>query len=184
MSTLNAISFQEANENSKAVFTTVKNKIGMVPNLYAAIGVSDKALSGFLTFTETLKNGIFSIKEYETIALVTSEINGCNYCIAAHTTIGKMNGFSEEDTLKLRLGTIEDKKLNALVKLVQELIKSNGKPTAIEITNFLNVGYNHAAFVELIAIVTLTTFTNNIFHNGNFEIDFPKAQNIKQDQIK
>jgi len=182
MKTLNAIGFQEANENTKAVFTAVKNKIGMVPNLYAAIGVSDKALSGFLNFTETLKSGVFSAKEYEAIALVTSQENGCNYCLAAHTAIGKMNGFSEEETIALRLGTIEDKNLNALIHLVTGLLKNNGKPTSLELTDFINAGYNNAAFVELIAIVSLTTFTNNIFHNGNFEIDFPKAQNTVQNQ--
>jgi len=55
MKTLKPISLEEANENSQAIFNNVKSKIGMLPNLYATMGVSDKLLGGFLTFTETLK---------------------------------------------------------------------------------------------------------------------------------
>jgi len=178
MQTLKPISLEEANENSKEIFNNVKNKIGMVPKLYAAMGVSDKLLGGFLTFTETLKSGEFSAKEYEAIALATSQANGCAYCLSAHTAIGKMNGFTEEETLKLRDNSIVDVKLNALVTLVSELVEFNGHPSENSLINFFEVGYNKAAFAELIGVVSLTTITNNVFHNGGFEIDFPKAKNI------
>ena len=83
----------------------------MVPNLYAAMGVSDKLLSGYLNFVETLKTGEFSGKEYEAIALITSERNHCEYCISAHTTLGKMQGLSETETLEIRQNNILNKKL-------------------------------------------------------------------------
>ena len=91
-----------------------------------------------------------------------------------------MNGFSEEDTIALRTNTIKDSKLNALVVLTSEFVNLKGHPTQNAIENFLNVGYNNIAFAELIAIVSLTTITNTVYHNGGFEIDFPKAQNIEQ----
>ncbi len=178
MKTLKPLTIEEANENSKAIFTNLKSKIGMLPNLYATMGVSDKLLGGFLAFTDSLKSGEFSAKEYEAIALATSQANGCAYCISAHTAIGKMNGFTEEETLQLRTNSIEDVKLNSLVTLVSELISEKGHPSETAVQNFLNAGYNKAAFAELMAVVSLTTITNNIYHNGGFEIDFPKAQNI------
>jgi len=178
MKTLKPLTIEEANENSKAIFTNIKSKIGMLPNLYATMGVSDKLLGGFLAFTDSLKSGEFSTKEYEAIALATSQANGCDYCLSAHTAIGKMNGFTEEETLQLRTNSIEDEKLNSLVTLVNELISEKGHPSETTVQNFLNAGYNKAAFAELIAVVSLTTITNNIYHNGGFEIDFPKAQNI------
>lgn len=95
MKSLKPLKLEEANENSQAIFKAVKSKIGMVPNLYATMGVSDKLLGGFLTFTETLKSGEFTNKEYEAIALATSQANECAYCLSAHTTLGKMNGFTE-----------------------------------------------------------------------------------------
>ena len=178
MKVLQPLSFAEANDNTQAIFNKVNSKIGMVPNLYATMGVSDKLLGGFLAFTETLKSGEFSNKEYEAIALSTSQANGCDYCLAAHTALGQMNGFSENETLDLRNNTIEDKKLNALVTLVSQVVNHNGHPTEAAIQNFFEEGYTTTAYAELIGIVALTTITNYTYHNGGFEIDFPKAQNI------
>lgn len=180
MKTLHPLTLEQANENSQAIFTNIKSKIGMLPNLYATMGVSDKLLGGFLTFTETLKSGEFTGKEYEAIALATSQANGCAYCISAHTAIGKMNGFTEEETLELRVNSIADSKLNALVTLTSELVNLKGHPNERTIDNFFEAGYNKAAFAEVIAIVALTTITNNVYHNGGFAIDFPKAQNINE----
>lgn len=180
MKTLKPLPLEEANANSQTIFNNVKSKIGMLPNLYATMGVSDKLLGGFLSFTETLKSGEFSGKEYEAIALTTSQANGCAYCISAHTAIGKMNGFTEEETLKLRDHSIEDIKLNALVTLTSEFINLKGHPTTNTVDRFFEAGYNKTAFAEVIAIVALTTITNTVYHNGGFEIDFPKAQNIKE----
>jgi AhpD family alkylhydroperoxidase len=180
MKTLQPLTSEQANENSQAIFTGIKSKIGMLPNLYATMGVSDKLLSGYLNFTETLKSGEFSNKEYEAIALATSQANGCAYCLSAHTAIGKMNGFSEEETIGLRQNTIADTKLNALVTLANELISLKGHPTRTTQDLFFEAGYTKPAFAEVIAIVALITITNNIYHNGGFEIDFPKAQHLEQ----
>ena len=87
MKTLKPLTLEEANENSQAIFTSIKSKIGMLPNLYASMGTSDKLLGGFLAFQETIKSGEFTAKEYEAIALATSQANGCNYCLSAHTAI-------------------------------------------------------------------------------------------------
>ncbi len=179
MKTLKPLRFEEANVDSQSIFTNVKSKIGMVPNLYAAMGVSDKLLGGFLNFTETLKSGEFTNKEYEAIALATSQANGCAYCLSAHTVIGKTNGFTEEETLELRTNSIADKKLNALVSLVSEVVESNGHPSESTVLTFFDVGYTKVAFAELIGAVALTTITNYVFHNGGFDIDFPKAQRIE-----
>ena len=180
MNTLKPLNLEEANTNSQEIFNAVKGKIGMVPNLYAAMGVSDKLLGGFLAFTETLKSGELTGKEYEAVALATSQVNGCAYCLSAHTAIGKMNGFTEEETLELRDNSITDSKLNALVTLTSELVSLKGHPTKTTVDNFFEAGYNKAAFAEVIAITALTTITNNVYHNGGFEIDFPKAQNIEE----
>lgn len=179
MKTLKPLTPTQANESSQAIFNAVKSKIGMLPNLYATMGVSDKLLGGFIGFTETLKSGDLTAKEYETVALATSQVNGCAYCISAHTAIGKMNGFTEEETLAIRNNTITDSKLNALAILATELANNKGKATDEAITNFFESGYSKAAFVEVLGIVSLTIITNTIFLNGDFDIDFPKAKYIE-----
>ena len=87
MKTLKALKPDQVDESTKEVFAAIKQKVGMLPNLYAAIGNSPKLLQGFLAFEATLKEGTFSNKENEAIALAVSQINNCQYCLAAHSTI-------------------------------------------------------------------------------------------------
>jgi len=180
MDRFKALKFEQASENSQSIFKSIKGKVGMLPNLYAAMGISDKLLGGFLTFSETLKKGEFSNKEHEAIALAVAEANACAYCLSAHTAIGKMNGFSDEDTLRLRYTTIKDKKLKALVTLAAQLVEQKGHPSDDTVQDFFTAGYNTAAFAELIGSVALNIITNYMFHNGNYEIDFPLAENLEE----
>ena len=180
MNILKTLNNKEASIQSQQIFAGIKAKKGMLPNLYAAMGVSDKLLGGYLSFVETLKSGEFSAKEYETIALITSEENNCAYCVSAHTTLGKMQGLSEAETLAIRNNLVLDDKLSALVNVASEIVSKRGYATESSTTNFLNVGYSKAAFAELIAIVTMTSLTNYIHHNGNFEIDFPIAPSLNK----
>ena len=144
------------------------------------MGNSSNLLGGFLAFEDTLKKGTFSAKENEAIALAVSQVNGCAYCLSAHTAIGKMNGFSEEETLALRDGTIADNKLNALVNLSREITENRGKTSKEAVENFSAAGYDLAAFAELIGMVAIRSITNYIFSNGDFEIDFPEAKSIDE----
>lgn len=179
MKTLQPLTLEQANTNSQNIFNAVKSKIGMLPNLYATMGISDKLLGGFLGFTETLKSGELTAKEYEAVALATSQVNGCAYCLSAHTAIGKMNGFTEQETLDIRTNAVTDPKLNALVALANKLANNKGKVDDNTINKFFEVGYSKAAFVDIVGVVSLTIITNTIFLNGDFEIDFPKAKHIE-----
>ena len=93
MKVLKALSYEQADVPTQKIFDNIKQKLGRVPNIYTAIGNSPNLLAGFLQFGETLSKGVFSKKEQEAIALVVSQSNGCAYCLSAHTTIGKMQGF-------------------------------------------------------------------------------------------
>lgn len=175
MSNLKVLKREEVNTQTQGVFDVLKGKVGMVPNLYAATANSPKALNSLLTLGENLAGGEFSAKEIEAIALSAGEANSCGYCLSAHTAIGKMNGFSEEETVQLRTGEIADDKLNALSKLVRNIVITRGKPSQIFIDKFFNVGYNKAALAEVIGHVALNTFTNYINHIADTPIDFPLA---------
>ena len=66
MNTLKPLNNEQASIETQHIFAEIKSQIGMVPNLYAAMGISDKLLGGYLKFVETLKLGEFSDKEYAT----------------------------------------------------------------------------------------------------------------------
>ena len=180
MKTLKALSIKQVEGQTKEIFNNITQKVGRVPNLYAAMGNSPQLLGGFLAFEESLKQGSFTAKENEAIALAVSQSNQCNYCLAAHSAMGKMAGYSENEVIEIRKGVTTDQKLNTLITLAKELTEKRGKASSETINNFLNAGYNHQALAELIGMVAIRSITNYIFSNGDFEIDFPEAKSIEK----
>lgn len=118
-------------------------------------------------------------KEREVINLVTSQINGCRYCQSAHTVIGKMNGFTDEQILEIRKGTASfDSKLDALAKFTASVVANRGKATEESKNNFFAAGYNEANLVDVIIVVGDKIISNYIHNLTEFEIDFPIADAI------
>ena len=169
---------EQVDATSQAVFNQLNSKLGMVPNLYATIGYSSNALTSFLTFSENAGKGTFNNKEIEAIKLAVSEANNCDYCKAAHTAIGKMNGFSEEDTIKLRSLTSDDAKLKALTTISYEIASKAGHISNNIKEIFFNQGYDEKALIDLVAVVTAVTFTNYVFGLTQVPVDFPIAKQL------
>ncbi|MFK7847727.1 MAG: carboxymuconolactone decarboxylase family protein [Rhodothermales bacterium] len=147
----------------------------MVPNLYATYAHSPVALKAILQFDETLKGGSFTKREAEAIALAIAETNACDYCLAAHTAIGKMNGFTEAETIELRTLSSSDEKPLALTSLTQAITITRGRPEESSIQAFYNAGYDKAALVELIGFVSVNTYNNYLNNIAETVIDFPEA---------
>ncbi|MGW8124044.1 carboxymuconolactone decarboxylase family protein [Roseivirga echinicomitans] len=165
---------------AQVIFDDVKNKIGMVPNIYATIGYSANALESYLTFQGAQAKGSFNPKEREAVALVVAQSNGCSYCQSAHTAIGKMNGFSEEETLSLRAGKSDDARLNAIVGLAKELTLKHGRPSSESVENFFAQGFDNAALMDLVLLVADNTVTNYVNNVTQIAIDFPVAKPIEE----
>lgn len=169
----------QVDAKAQALFDTLQKGLGMVPNVFAVIGHSSVALEAYLGFSNALTRGAFNAKQREAIYLAVSETNGCSYCVAAHTAIGKMNGFTEEDTLKLRAATIEDPRLNILTRLAKSLVENHGKADPALVDAFFELGYTESALIELVALVVDKTFTNYVARLTNTPIDFPAAPGLE-----
>lgn len=175
MNKLQVLTRDQAEPTVRAIFDDLKSKVGMVPNIYAVIGNSANALESYLAFSSAQAKGSFNAKEREAVSLAVSEFNGCTYCLAAHTAIAKMNGFTEEETLELRAGSARDPKLGALTRLAISLVKNRGKANSDFVTDFFAAGYTESALVDLIALVTERNFANYIGRLSGVPVDFPKA---------
>lgn len=180
MSNLKVTKTEEANPISKEIFEGMKKQMGMVPNVYAAIGNSGPALKATMAIQESLGEGEFDGKEQEVIALSVAEANKCGYCLSAHTAAGKMKGLSEEETVEIRNGQIADSKFKALSDLAKAITETRGYPEQKLFDAFFDAGYNQAALSELIVLVALNTITNYTNHIAKTEIDFPVAPNLQE----
>lgn len=175
MKTIKVPTRDEVSPEAQVLFDQVTKHLGKLPNLYATMGYSPGTLKGYLQFEAAMGGGIFSAKEKEAINLVVSEVNNCNYCLAAHTMIAKSKGFSNDETLSFRKGYANDVKLDAVVKLAKAITDNKGEVEPDLLDNFFAAGYNEAALIELVGLVTAKIFTNYVFALTGVPVDFPEA---------
>lgn len=177
MNTFNVPTREEVSANNQAIFDNLKGQVGFVPNLYATMAYSENALGDYLQF-QGAKTSL-SNKEKEIVNLVVSEVNGCKYCQSAHTAIGKMNGFTEEQTLELRGGSASwDAKYDALVKLSKEVTENKGKVSTETLDAFFAASYDKGTLVDVIKQVGDKVIMNYLHNLTNIPIDFPEAKEL------
>jgi uncharacterized peroxidase-related enzyme len=178
MKTITVPSAEQVSEESRALFDQLKKRLGKVPNLYATMGYSSHALKGFLDFEAGLNGGQFSAKEREAIALVVSEVNQCAYCLAVHTRLAILRGFTKEETLAIRRGKAADAKLNAIVQLAKSIAENKGHADEGSLNNFYEQGYTEATLMELAGLVAVRVYTNYVFALTAIPVDFPLAESL------
>ncbi len=143
-------------------------------NIYKTLANSPAALDALTQMGDCLAEGVLSAKEREVIALAIGENTGCEYCVAAHTVVGKMAGMSIEETIAARRGKLNDPKLNALATFVLALHEKRGWMSDEDVAAFRDAGYGDAHIGEVIAVYALNILTNYINHVNQTEIDFPE----------
>ena len=155
-----------------------------MPNLYATFGLSDNGLGAYLAFQQSQTKGAFKAKEREAINLVVSQANNCVYCLAAHTALGKMNGFSDEQILQLRAGYANfDPKLDVLVKLAQAITETKGHPSAELVDRFIAAGYSQSSIVDLLLLVGDKIISNYLHSITQIPVDFPAAPVLETAEV-
>jgi uncharacterized peroxidase-related enzyme len=175
MKTFQVPTREQVSPTVQGIFDHMQSAMGMVPNLYATVGYSENALTSYLAFQQAQAKGSFSAKEREAVFLAVSQVNGCDYCLAAHTALAKMNGFSEADTLDLRAGTSADAKLRAITQLAASITATHGRPEAQLLEDFFAQGYAEKALVDLVSLVADKTLTNYLHNITHIPVDFPAA---------
>lgn len=168
---------EQVSPANQEIFDQLENNLGMVPNIFATYALSEHALSRYMTFA----NGKTSLsnKEKEIVNLVTSQVNGCTYCQAAHTAIGKMNGFSDEQIISIRKGdAFFDSKYDALAKLTKAIAENKGKVDENTLEVFFDVGYSKGNLVDVIIGIGEKTTTNLLHNITQVPIDFPEAPSL------
>jgi uncharacterized peroxidase-related enzyme len=168
----------EVSENNQAIFDQLQKGLGFVPNLYAYFAKNDTALGDYLTLQN--RKSTLKAKEREVINLVTSQINGCRYCQSAHTALGKMNGFSDEQILEIRQGSASfDDKLQALAAFTASVVENRGHADATSKQAFFEAGYTEAQLIDVVLVIGDKIISNYIHNLAHFAIDFPLAPELE-----
>lgn len=174
MSQFNVPTKDQVSANNQAIFDNLQKGLGFVPNLYSYFGHSETGLGNYLT----LQNAKSSLraKEREVINLVVSQVNDCLYCQAAHTALGKMNGFTDEQIIEIRKGGASfDAKLDALAKFVKSTTELKGRPTQETVEAFFAAGYTQASLVDVVIVIGDKIVSNYLHGITQIPVDFPAA---------
>ncbi len=182
MSSFNVPKREEVSEKNQAIFDNLEKAVGFVPNLYATYAYSENALENYLNLSNAKTS--LSAKQKEVVNLAVSQVNACNYCLAAHTAIGKMNGFSEEQILELRSGKASfDNKLDALAKLSKNITENRGAVDSGVLEEFFNAGWTNENLIDTIVLVGDKTISNYVHKTTDVPVDFPEAQPLEATAI-
>jgi len=179
MNTFNVPTREDVSENNQAIFDNLNKALGFVPNLYATYANSDTALENYLNFSNAKTS--LSAKEKEVVNLAVSQVNNCIYCLSAHTAIGKMNGFNDEQILELRSGIASfDNKLDALARLARNITENRGNTDQDVLNNFFDAGYTKGNLIDTISLVGDKTISNYIHSTTKVPVDFPVAPELEE----
>ena len=174
MTPINVPTRDEVSAANQAIFDQIAAKFGKVPNLYATFAHSEHALGTYLA----LQNARSSIvgKAREVINLVVSQVNDCEYCLAAHTVIGGMMGFTPDQILEIRSGHASfDAKLDALARLARNLTETRGHADPALVDAFFEAGWTKENLVDVIVSIGDKTISNYLHAATKVPVDFPAA---------
>jgi len=160
----------EADSKAKKLFERSEKELKMIPNLYKAMANAPEILQAYMDGDKSFReNSGFTPTEQEVILLVISYENGCEYCMAAHSTMADFySNVPQEVTNAIREDKpIEDKKLGALAGITREVLLSRGRPKPSAVEDFIAAGYSEKQLLDIvlaISVKTLSNYTNHLFN--------------------
>jgi uncharacterized peroxidase-related enzyme len=178
MQRLPAIDPATATGKAKILLDGVQAKLGLTPNIARTMANSPAALDAYLGFSGGLAKGALSAKLREQIALVVAEANGCGYCLAVHTTLGKSQGLTDSEMLDSRQGGAGDPRIAAALGFARKVVRERAQVTDEDVAALRHVGYSNGEIAEIVANVALNVFTNYFNHVAGTEVDFPTAPEL------
>jgi uncharacterized peroxidase-related enzyme len=159
---------------SQPLLEAVKKQLGIVPNLFRLVANSPAALEGYLGMSGALAKGSLPAPTRERIALAVAQINGCGYCLSAHTYLGKNAAkLDDAEIAANRRGVSTDPKADAAVRFAALVTQQRGKVPADAVLAVKSAGYSDAQIVEIVQHVALNTWTNYLNEVAATDIDFP-----------
>lgn len=175
MARINVVTQDTANTEQRALFDAIQSQLGTVPNFLKVFANSPEALKAFLGLHGIATGGSLDPQTRERIALALAQQNACEYCLSAHTAIGRKAGLNGAEIEANRAGTSQDARAAAAVKFARAVNEHTGDVTAAELAEVRGAGYSDAEIVEIITHVGMNILTNLIGRASRVEIDFPRV---------
>lgn len=176
---------ETAPEKSREILKNVQAKMGLIPNVLGEIAESPALLRGYWELSESAKLGKFPPVEQQVVQMTASWLNGCSYCMAAHTTLAEKGGVPRETLEALRHDRpLKEPKLEALRQFTKAVMKKLGRADKKDVDAFLKAGYERAQVFEVVHNVALKLITNYVNHIAATPLDKAFEANRVKDERK
>jgi uncharacterized peroxidase-related enzyme len=173
MQNLKSLNPATATGKTKNIFDALQKKLGVVPNLMRALGNSPAALNAYMGFNAALGESQIPATLRELLAITVANANSCDYCLSAHTALGKLAGLPSNDLSLAQNAQASDQKTGVALRFAAALVQKRGMLGASDVTTMHNAGYSDGEIAEIIAVVAINIFTNYFNHIAGTDIDFP-----------
>lgn len=172
MSRLPLPAHDEIPAESLPLLDAVHAQLGVVPNLFRVVSLSPAALQGLLGLSSALGKTL-DVKTRERIALAVAEVNGCDYCLSAHSYLGAIAKLDAAEIAFNRRGHSGDAKADAALAFAAKVTKQRGKVSDVDVSAVKGAGFTDAQVIEIVANVALNVMTNFVNNVAGTDIDFP-----------
>ena len=151
----------------------IQKAFGATPNMFRAVANSPAALQSMWGAFGALGGGVIGAALGEQIAVAVANRNACDYCLAAHTALGRKAGVSGEALAAAQTGESADPRTAAVLRFVLQLVNERGQVDAADVQALRDQGVNDEQIVEIVAHVALNLFTNYVNVALGVPVDFP-----------
>jgi uncharacterized peroxidase-related enzyme len=173
MSRINLVNDSAATGEAGALLSEIHGAFGATPNMFRAVANSPAALRRMWGSFGALGGGVVSAQLGEQIAVAIAERNACNYCLAAHTALGRKAGVSAADMTAAQAGNSSNPQTAAALRFALKLVDARGQVSEADVQALRAAGFDDAHIVEIIAHVALNLFTNYVNVALEVPVDFP-----------
>jgi uncharacterized peroxidase-related enzyme len=166
----------EAPAESKTLLDAIHGAFGTTPNMFRAVANSPAALKSMWGEFGALGAGVIPAKLGEQIAVAVADRNACEYCLAAHTALGRNAGATAEEMQRAQAGESADFSTQAVLRFALKLVNDRGKVSDSDVRALRDAGFGDEAIVEIVAHVALNLFTNYVNVTFAVPVDFPAVK--------
>jgi uncharacterized peroxidase-related enzyme len=172
MSCLPLIARESAPADVRPTLDSIHGAFGVTPNMFRTVAHSPAALASMWGSFGALGAGVLGAQLGEQIAVAVADRNGCDYCLAAHTALGRAAGVSADAMRAAQGGISEDPATAAALLFALKLVDARGRAEEADIAAVRAAGFSDAAIVEIVAHVALNLFTNYVNVAFAVPVDF------------
>lgn len=161
MQTFPVHTIESAPEPSKPSLEALRQAFGMIPNLAGAMSTSPVLIGSLVGLFQKVHGGSFSEAQIQVLLLTNAVTNACTWAVAFHTALALKEGLDPADVKAIRERRApRDAKNAALSTLARTLIEKRGRLDDLDVSRFLQAGFDKAHLLEVIAVVAASTITN------------------------